>query len=69
VAVGTALGVGAEGAVEAGEQGGLIVGEGTPEQLAAMVGSHTGRFLRTRLGMKPKASNAKKRKPRAEEEG
>jgi excinuclease ABC subunit A len=54
---------------EAGEQGGLIVGEGTPEQLAAMVGSHTGRFLRTRLGMKPKASNGKKRKPRAEEEG
>src|SRR3954462_2051239 len=30
---------------EGGEEGGLIVAEGTPEQVAATPGSHTGRFL------------------------
>ena len=31
---------------EGGEGGGLIVAEGTPEQIAAVANSHTGRFLR-----------------------
>jgi excinuclease ABC subunit A len=31
---------------EGGEGGGRIVGEGTPEQIAALPDSHTGRFLR-----------------------
>ncbi|HKP90834.1 MAG TPA: excinuclease ABC subunit UvrA [Thermoleophilaceae bacterium] len=30
---------------EGGEEGGLVVAEGTPEQVAATPGSHTGRFL------------------------
>jgi len=30
---------------EGGEEGGTIVAEGTPEQVAATPGSHTGRFL------------------------
>jgi excinuclease ABC subunit A len=30
---------------EGGEEGGVIVAEGTPEQVAATPGSHTGRFL------------------------
>jgi excinuclease ABC subunit A len=30
---------------EGGEEGGRIVAEGTPEQVAATSGSHTGRFL------------------------
>jgi excinuclease ABC subunit A len=30
---------------EGGEDGGLIVAEGTPEQVAGTPGSHTGRFL------------------------
>lgn len=31
---------------EGGEGGGRIVAEGTPELIAAVEGSHTGRFLR-----------------------
>jgi excinuclease ABC subunit A len=34
---------------EGGNGGGTIVAEGTPEQVAAMAGSHTGRFLRDLL--------------------
>jgi excinuclease ABC subunit A len=34
---------------EGGESGGRIVATGTPEQLAALEGNHTGRFLRTVL--------------------
>jgi excinuclease ABC subunit A len=34
---------------EGGEAGGHIVGEGTPEDIAAIKGSHTGRFLRSLL--------------------
>ena len=30
---------------EGGEEGGLVVAEGTPEQVAGTLGSHTGRFL------------------------
>jgi excinuclease ABC subunit A len=36
---------------EGGEEGGRIVAEGTPEDVAAAAGSHTGRFLRGALGM------------------
>jgi excinuclease ABC subunit A len=34
---------------EGGDQGGYIVAQGTPEQVAAIDGSYTGRFLRTAL--------------------
>ena len=34
---------------EGGPDGGTIVAEGTPEQVAAIAESHTGRFLRARL--------------------
>ncbi len=39
---------------EGGEGGGMIVGEGTPEAIAAIEGSHTGRFLAPLLP-KPRA--------------
>jgi excinuclease ABC subunit A len=35
---------------EAGDEGGEVVGVGTPEQLAKIENSHTGRFLRKGLG-------------------
>jgi excinuclease ABC subunit A len=35
---------------EGGMRGGLILGEGTPEQLAKVKGSHTARFLKEELG-------------------
>ena len=35
---------------EGGSGGGTVVAEGTPEQVAAVKGSHTGRFLRPLLG-------------------
>jgi excinuclease ABC subunit A len=34
---------------EGGEKGGWIVAQGTPEEVAAVAGSHTGRFLRKAL--------------------
>jgi excinuclease ABC subunit A len=36
---------------EGGHKGGLVVAQGTPEQLAAVEESHTGRFLRPVLGV------------------
>jgi excinuclease ABC subunit A len=33
-----------------GPDGGLVVAEGTPEQVAEVAGSYTGQFLRERLG-------------------
>jgi excinuclease ABC subunit A len=36
---------------EGGEAGGLIVGAGTPEQVAQLEGSHTGRYLREALAV------------------
>lgn len=47
---------------EGGEEGGTLMGAGTPEEIAAIDESHTGRFLRdlTTPAAKPKA-----RKPRA----
>ena len=37
---------------EGGEKGGYIVAEGTPEEVALVGGSHTGRFLKEMLGEK-----------------
>ncbi|NPV08657.1 MAG: excinuclease ABC subunit UvrA [Anaerolineae bacterium] len=36
---------------EGGEEGGYLVAEGTPEQVALTAGSHTGAYLRRRLGL------------------
>jgi len=36
---------------EAGDQGGHIIGSGTPEEIAELEASHTGRFLRPHLSM------------------
>ncbi|MBE7211450.1 MAG: hypothetical protein INR65_10575, partial [Gluconacetobacter diazotrophicus] len=44
---------------EGGDGGGLIVAEGTPEQVAAVSGSHTGRFLAPML---PQPMPARKRR-------
>ena len=55
---------------EGGSGGGTVVATGTPEEVAAVPDSHTGRFLRPVLGPRPTAKSApgKKapaRKPRA----
>ena len=39
---------------EGGEGGGRIVAEGTPEQIAAVGNSHTGRFLRQQAFTEPR---------------
>jgi excinuclease ABC subunit A len=36
---------------EGGSGGGLIIAEGTPEQVAETAGSHTGHFLKTALAV------------------
>ena len=36
---------------EGGSGGGLIIAEGTPEQVAETSGSHTGHFLKTALAV------------------
>jgi len=46
---------------EGGEEGGLVVAQGTPEQVARVAGSHTGRFL-TRM-VEPPAG--RRRRPSA----
>ena len=45
---------------EGGSGGGLVVAEGTPEQVAATKGSHTGRFLAELLPTAPKKPAPKK---------
>ena len=40
---------------EGGEEGGMVIAAGTPEEVAAERGSHTGEFLRELLVAKPKA--------------
>ncbi len=51
---------------EGGEEGGMVIAAGTPEEVAAERGSHTGEFLRELLVSKPKPkSRAKAAKPRA----
>jgi excinuclease ABC subunit A len=45
---------------EGGDGGGRIIGEGTPEAIAAMAGSHTGRYLAPLLSIKaPRKKNGK----------
>ncbi|MGK0301949.1 MAG: excinuclease ABC subunit A [Planctomycetota bacterium] len=53
---------------EAGGDGGLVVAEGTPEQIARTKGSHTGRFLKEHLATlrkPPEESSQKKPKKKA----
>ena len=57
---------------EGGEEGGIVIAQGTPEQVAAEPISHTGEFLAELLtpakpvgAKKPSAKAAPKRKPRA----
>ncbi len=50
---------------EGGDGGGLIVAEGTPEDVAATPGSHTGRFLQPLLETVPAAPAKKRAKARA----
>ncbi len=55
---------------EGGSGGGTVVATGTPEEIAAVPDSHTGRFLRHVLGPRPTAESAPRkkapaRKPRA----
>ena len=38
---------------EGGDGGGVVVAQGTPEQIAASKASHTGRFLRDVLARRP----------------
>jgi excinuclease ABC subunit A len=38
---------------EGGDRGGYIVTEGTPEQVAAVGESHTGRFLKNMIEIEP----------------
>ena len=47
---------------EAGVEGGVVVVSGTPEQVAACAGSHTGLFLR---GKRPKAKTVTAKQPKA----
>jgi excinuclease ABC subunit A len=52
---------------EGGSGGGTVVGEGTPEDIAQLVGSHTGRFLLPLLsgGSTRPATTRRAKKPRA----
>ena len=49
---------------EGGEEGGLLVAQGTPEQVAAVAGSHTGRFLADGV-VEPAAGRRRSRRPAA----
>ncbi len=52
---------------EGGEEGGLLIASGTPEEVAAEPASHTGRFLADLLGAPAAASNGgRRRRARAE---
>jgi excinuclease ABC subunit A len=57
---------------EGGEEGGRVIAQGTPEQVAAEPISHTGEFLAELVvpakhvsAKKPRGKSAPKRKPRA----
>ena len=43
---------------EGGDAGGRVVAQGTPEQVAATPGSHTGEFLAEALGISPPVRRA-----------
>jgi excinuclease ABC subunit A len=45
---------------EGGSGGGQVVAAGTPEQVAATEGSHTGEYLLGHLGAPPKVSKRRK---------
>ena len=47
---------------EGGDEGGRIVATGTPEQVAAVADSHTGRFLEPLLAAGPKVRRTSRRK-------
>jgi excinuclease ABC subunit A len=49
---------------EAGDEGGEVVGVGTPEQIARVEKSHTGRFLRAFLGVAGRRSDVRGSLPR-----
>ncbi|WP_027173969.1 excinuclease ABC subunit UvrA [Methylobacterium sp. 10] len=51
---------------EGGDGGGIVVAEGTPEQIAKSKASHTGRFLRDVLARRPLAEVAAKGRDAAE---
>ncbi|MCJ2129291.1 excinuclease ABC subunit UvrA [Methylobacterium sp. E-045] len=51
---------------EGGDGGGIVVAEGTPEQIAKSRASHTGRFLRDVLARRPLAEVAVKNRDAAE---
>jgi len=48
---------------EGGSGGGTLVAEGTPEDIAAIEASHTGRFLRPVLPERPARGRGKERRP------
>jgi excinuclease ABC subunit A len=50
---------------EGGEEGGMVIAAGTPEDVAAERASHTGAFLRELLDVKPKRKPAQQRRRRA----
>jgi len=57
---------------EGGEEGGVVIAQGTPEQVAAEPSSHTGEFLaelvtpaKRASAKKPRGKATPKRKPRA----
>jgi excinuclease ABC subunit A len=45
---------------EGGEEGGMVIAAGTPEEVASEPASHTGRFLAELLGAQPPSRTAKK---------
>ncbi|MCA9692331.1 MAG: ATP-binding cassette domain-containing protein, partial [Myxococcales bacterium] len=47
---------------EGGDGGGLLVAEGTPEEVAGVSGSHTGRFLKPLLRKQAKPRRARSKK-------
>ncbi len=47
---------------EGGSGGGTVVAEGTPEEVAAVPGSHTGAFLAPMLGVRPAAAKPSRRR-------
>jgi excinuclease ABC subunit A len=49
---------------EGGEEGGELIASGTPEQVAAVEGSYTGRFLRELVT--PKAAPSRRGRRRTE---
>jgi excinuclease ABC subunit A len=54
---------------EGGEEGGLVIAAGTPEEIAAEPASHTGQFLAQLLAESGRATTARKGRPRANGRG